>query len=526
MAEETTNKEGTDLIDVGDIEPRFDDDLEATPHGAGEERTLPGLARPREMEGPVLASLKERFAALLIDAAFLYVIYWAAMIVYRTVALGSAAGPIPASGMNGLVFHCIFLLIALLWFALPEFAFGKSAGKWFCRLCVRRTDGTQATFVSALIRNLLRPIDIILFPLLIGGAIMEWSGWHQRIGDMIGHTVVIRSLANVPRRYDVSADILASATLRALAFLFDFLLAAAFAASYALLLNPEEPLVSMLLLVLFPLIIAAFFIIPEWIAKTSPGKWLFGLAVCHEDGSAIDISGAVTRAIWRIFDMNPFGYLTCLFSMRRKRPGDTAAGSLVIRIERSWGGFVCFIGMAVLIAVVGYAGIQNRDNFMSGDFEINFLPSIDFSGRGGAADRTMPRGLAIQNFRFAAGEEANARKPSIFQPGESLLMIFDVGGFARKTGKVWLQEDLSVRYPDDSVGLKLENINDFNRELPDDGLIRFENTISLPENTQPGRYTVTITIRDQLARRELKEQRFFYVTPPEGQKPPLPKDGR
>jgi len=47
------------------------------------------------------------------------------------------------------------------------------------------------------------------------------------------------------------------------------------------------------------------------------------------------------------------------------------------------------------------------------------------------------------------------------------------------------------------------------------GPIHFANNIAIPEGAQPGRYTITLTIRDKVSRQELKEQRFFYVTPAE-----------
>jgi len=97
-------------------------------------------------------------------------------------------------------------------------------------------------------------------------------------------------------------------------------------------------------------------------------------------------------------------------------------------------------------------------------------------------------------------------------------MLFDVNGYTVKNDEVWIQEDLSISYPDGSVGLKLENINDFHQELEQGGFIRFENNIALPGNAQAGRYTITISIRDRLANKDLKEQRFFYVTPSSSKK--------
>ncbi|HPQ80158.1 MAG TPA: RDD family protein [bacterium] len=513
MEQERREVENTDLIDVSDVEPRFDD-LETERGQRDEAEKMPGMQGQQEATGPTIASLKDRFSAFAIDAAFLYCIYWVMMALYRQIALSQAAGPIPAAGKHGLIFHSLFLFIAAVWFVVPEAAFSGSLGKILCRLSIRKVDGSYPSLIGILLRNILKPLDLVLFPVLLGAALMEWGGWHQRLGDHIGRTVVLRKLTSPPRQYALSLDILATASGRALAFLIDFALFAAFAFGWALLLTPDSPLTSMMLVLFFPAFAFLFFLLPEKLSGTSPGKWLLGYAVCMEDGSAIDLSSCTIRTAWRLFDTNPFGFLTCMFSLRRQRPGDCAAGTVVISAPREWRGLAGLGAIIIACAAVLYAGMGNRDSFLHDGFQVNFLPTIDASGRSTKLS-DMPANLITMNFRFAGGNPESIRRPAIFQPGETLYIVFEVSGYRREDSKAWLQEDLSVNYPDDSLGLKLENINDFNQELLKEGPIRFENNIAIPEGAQPGRYTVTVTIRDRLARQELKEQRFFYVTPPE-----------
>ncbi len=514
MANNEKDLQGTDLIDVGDIPTEFDEDV--TRERIVQPEEVSGQADARSADGLLIAELKDRFAAFFIDAAFLYCIYWLTLLPYRAVAFGSAAGPIPASGRNGLIFNGIFLLIAFLWFVLQQFAFSSTIGKFICHLTVKKVDGSPITFMSSVIRTLLLPVDILLAPILVPMAAMEWSAWHRRIGDLVAGTLVIRRLGRPGRQYALTLDIVSSATRRALACIIDLAIVAAFTAGYALMLTPEQPVVSMILLVFFPLVLLALITLPEWLTHTSPGKWIMGLTICHEDGTGIGASTAIVRNIWRIFDCNPFGFLTAMLSVRKQRPGDTAAGSLVVTVSREWRGL---IGMACIILVtvaVLYAGSQNRANFLKSGFQINFLPSLDLTG---ASKRDLQkvrmRNLGIKNFRFAAGSPDAERRPAIFTPGETLYMLFDVGGYSMKDDKAWIQEDLSIQYPDGSMGLKLQNINDFNETIKDAGLIRFENNINLPEGAQSGRYTITITLRDRLNRRQIKEQRFFYITPPD-----------
>lgn len=517
--EERTNVEQTDLIDVGDITPDFGEPFPEPSAEVTEGGAIPQFAPPAEAAGPTIAGLRDRFAAFLLDVTFLYVIYWVTMVLFRSIAFDSAQGPIPASGFSGLIFHGIFLILAFLWFVLPEFIFHGSVGKLLCRLSVHGADGAPATFTAVFLRNLLRPLDIVLAPLLITTAAMEWTSWHQRLGDLAAHTLVIKKLARPTRQYALTLDMVSSTSRRAIAFLIDFIFFGAFVFGYGLLLNPEKPLTSMFLVVLAPVVFLILISALERLTRTSPGKWILGLSICHEDGTPLDLPGALLRTFWRPADNNPIGFATSLLSLRKQRPGDTAAGSLVVCAPREWRGFLGLIAVFIIVAATFYAGLNNRDNFLRSGFEINFLPSVDFRGVG-RPSRRVPLNLTIKNFRFAAGDPESVRSPSIFRPGERLFLVFDVDGFTLKDGQAWIQEDLSVRYPDDTVGLKLENINDFKEKLEQGGPVRFENNVALPAGAKAGRYTVTITVRDVHSRRELKEQRFFYVSIPKEAKQP------
>ncbi|MBT3182655.1 MAG: hypothetical protein HN337_09150 [Deltaproteobacteria bacterium] len=509
----------TDLIDVGDIEAAMQDEVTETPDDyENDSNDILGYEDQSGPEGPAIAEIRDRFSAFAIDALMLYIIYWPAMLIYRSVAFGSAAGPIPFIGRHGLIFNGVFLLIALLWFVLPELALNASFGKLLCNLTIRRMDGSPVSFTSILIRNILRPLDIILLPTLLITGMMEWSGWHRRLGDVLGGTVVLRKLGSRPKQYVLSLELISSATKRAVAFLIDLTFFAAFIGGYALLLNPEEPLGSMIVVLMTPVVCIFFFAFPEWVFKTSPGKWIVGLTICNEEGAAITLVGSMIRTIWRIFDTNPFGFMTILFSVRRQRPGDTAAGTVVIKIKREARGFIGLIVWFFLSIGMLYTGLNNPDNFLSSDFQINFLPSIDLNSSRKQSAVPMQKILAIRNFSFAEGDAKTPRKPSIFEPGETVFMLFDVNGYTVTKDDVWVQEDLIISYPDGSVGLKLENINDFHQELEEGGSIGFENNIALPANAQAGRYTVTINIRDRLANKDIKEQRFFYVTPSSSKK--------
>lgn len=524
MIDDPREVDNTELIDVSDIEPAFDDDNITTTEKDNAANALLRSPRSAGASAPTIASLKDRFSALFIDSVFLYAFYWVLLIIYRYIVFGDPAGPIPAGGMNGLLFHGIFLLLALLWFAIPEMAFLGSVGKLCCHLTVRKTDGSYPSFLSILIRNIFKPLDIILYPLMLSSPLMEWSGWHRRIGDLAGRTLVLKNLSGPPRKYVLSLDIIASASGRVFAFVIDIALLATFLFGVSLLFSSDEPLANMMLLISCPILIILFFALPEWLTKTSPGKLIWGYIICTEEGSTLDFSSSLVRTLWRAFDSNIFGFLSAMFSVRRQRPGDSAANTVVIIAPRELRGFIGFIAVLIVSGSTLYAGMQNRDSFLAGDFKLNFLPAIDLKGFS-VSEHQRPANLLMKNFEFASGSPANIRKPPIFHQGETLFITFEAEGFKRDKTKVWLQEDLAVRYPDNTLGLKLENINDFNQELAAEGPVKFENNIAIPATAAAGRYTLIITVRDQLSRQDLKEQRFFYVTRDSGENAPPPAAG-
>jgi uncharacterized RDD family membrane protein YckC len=516
MPEDTreTRRDSTDLIDVSDVAAEMD---EATPAPAESEEISQAISEPslepKAMEGPAPASLMGRFAAFAIDAIVLYVIYWFMMIGYRAIAFESAAGPLPARGLHGLIFHGLFLLVAFLYFLLFESVSGATPGKMICSLRLLNVRGQPPSIGACFLRNILLPVDIVLAPFVIPFASMEWTRRRMRLGDLVARTTVIRTLSSPRREFSLTLDMLPSASGRLLAFSIDLILFALLVVGYALLLTPESPLFSMMLIVLFPVVAALFFFIPEAVARTSLGKWLFGYAICNEDGSRLGTSGAFTRTFFRLFDLNPFGFLTILFSIRHQRPGDVAAGTVVCKAERQWKSLICIALTATVVLALLYAGISNRTNLLSSDFEINFLPSADMGSVGGKRAQRRPSIFTVKDFAFAAGSPDAKRSPALFKPGDKVFLVFSVMGGTRKDDKLWIQEDLTVRYPDGSTGLKLDNIIDFHEPLERPGPIELTNNIAIPEDAMPGRYVANIVIRDKNADRQITEQRFFYVTP-------------
>jgi uncharacterized RDD family membrane protein YckC len=83
------------------------------------------------------------------------------------------------------------LLLWLVYFTCMEAVKGATIGKMALGLCVVRRDGSPIGWSEALIRNLLRLVDMLLLYLV--GAMFIWnSPYAQRLGDRIAQTVVVQ----------------------------------------------------------------------------------------------------------------------------------------------------------------------------------------------------------------------------------------------------------------------------------------------------------------------------------------------
>jgi uncharacterized RDD family membrane protein YckC len=65
---------------------------------------------------------------------------------------------------------------------------GRTLGKWILGLRVTRLDGTRVHLGGAVVRNVFRPIETDLF----GFIFLAATPRHQRLGDLLGRTVVIQ----------------------------------------------------------------------------------------------------------------------------------------------------------------------------------------------------------------------------------------------------------------------------------------------------------------------------------------------
>ncbi len=100
---------------------------------------------------------------------------------------------------TGLYLFVIFVW-AVLYFVLFEgLGNGQTLGKRTLGIRVRMADGTPLGLEAAILRNLLRPADMLPGPYLVGLASIFLSARAQRLGDLAAGTVVVSERQEAPR---------------------------------------------------------------------------------------------------------------------------------------------------------------------------------------------------------------------------------------------------------------------------------------------------------------------------------------
>lgn len=147
-----------------------------------------------------VAGLATRGLAWCIDLMMLLAaIFVILMIGQVLMMLGMMAGGFVALGY-------IWALLGIFFVSYSYFVFfemywkGQTPGKRVFKLRVISASGARLAFADSMIRNLLRPVDLLLWVIPIG-AVVAWidpSG--RRLGDLAAGTLVIRDVRHEPPR--------------------------------------------------------------------------------------------------------------------------------------------------------------------------------------------------------------------------------------------------------------------------------------------------------------------------------------
>lgn len=135
-----------------------------------------------------------RIGARLIDAAVFVL-----LVPAGAVLVGAFAGVLWGDGAIGRGLVVGAVAFPLLYTPLAEIRYGRTLGKRLTGLVVAKADGTPCTTGAAVVRNLLRPLDLLLF-YGVGLVVVLATDRRQRIGDLAADTVVVRADTGDGRR--------------------------------------------------------------------------------------------------------------------------------------------------------------------------------------------------------------------------------------------------------------------------------------------------------------------------------------
>ncbi|MDO8527206.1 MAG: RDD family protein [Deltaproteobacteria bacterium] len=466
---------------------------------------------PIPQTGLHLASLRDRAASGFVDLLLLGYLYWVALFGYNQLLWHEMLRPFP-SGKHAIIFNGLFLLACYLYFFISEGIFFTTLGKFFTRLSVYSTAGEPASLLAVALRNLIRPIDYILL-ILPTWILMEKLPRRQRLGDFLSRTVVMKQSPSSQVRIPVSGRT-SSGTLRILSGIPDFAAALAWMAGIALFIDYQRPIFSFFIILLLPVFYLLWHLVWECLFQTTLGQWIFGLKIAKEEGAPIGFSEALLRALFSLFDTNPLGWVSCFLSAKNQKPSDVIAGTVVVHAKRTWHPIIGVVVSLLLIATVWFAGMVNPRNYLTPFFKMDFLSKIFTIRVGGGTALSATKGLFVKRFSFLLADRKTPRPSAEFKPGETIYFSFDVTGFAVRNNEAWIQEDLTVRYPDNAIGFKQETIVDFHQLLKEPEIpLEIVNTLALPPNAQPGHYTLVLVLHDRFSDKHLTEQRTFLVSP-------------
>jgi uncharacterized RDD family membrane protein YckC len=133
-----------------------------------------------------LAGIYSRFLAWLLDAIL---ILFGTGMVLTALSVMMAVFPGFASALGIVVY---FLVDWGYGIALETAWSGQTVGKRLLGLRVIQQSGVRIGFYHAALRNLARPVDRLPVLYLVGGVTALLSGSHQRLGDMLAGTIVVR----------------------------------------------------------------------------------------------------------------------------------------------------------------------------------------------------------------------------------------------------------------------------------------------------------------------------------------------
>ena len=142
--------------------------------------------RPQYVFGNPLGYVVARFFAFVLDITLVTV--FVTSLAYALIAINPLTG-LPTTSQGGFEATLVLgIAVALVYVWVSEALLGTTIWKLAFGLHVYNARGGMVGLARSFVRNLLRPIDL----LVVGGILAMLPG-HRRLGDLAGGTVVARS---------------------------------------------------------------------------------------------------------------------------------------------------------------------------------------------------------------------------------------------------------------------------------------------------------------------------------------------
>ncbi len=453
------------------------------------------------------ATMQERFAAFFTDSLIFIYLLGALAMALKYFTKGDLLNPFSFRGTGAILFGSTGLALHFLYYLFFEGVFLASPGKICAGLSLQKKRGGTPSLFAILVRNLFRLID---YPLvfLTGIGLIEATRRHQRLGDLVAGTVVLREVAFEGKRLPESTP-LGGSTRRTIAFLIDLAFWLPFFYGLMLLIPVQSPLISLITLNMVPTLTLLYLAITEAFFQTTIGKALLGLKVVQEDGRPATLATLLVRNLFLLVDANPVGYVCTVLSSRRQRPGDIAAGTIVVT---NWKGFRHWLAVPFMILLSGTAawfGYQNPDSFLRKGYHIK-AGKYRFEALPMSVQRLTFRGMRIEKLECGYSEDSANRK-CLYDPGHTVYLLMTLSGYTVAKDTAWIQGDLQVR--DTHRNIILDRINIINASLPagKDKSARIVTRFALHPQSLPGPYEATLTLRDLFGNTRLTESQTFTI---------------
>jgi uncharacterized RDD family membrane protein YckC len=144
-----------------------------------------------------LADLGSRIVAGIVD--YIIIVIIAGILAIFALVPWVISAPLMMGRFGAASLGGLFGILGLMWllwliyFTYFEGTSGQTIGKRLMHIRVIKEDGSRCDIGSALVRNILRIVDHLPFLYILGIILIAATEKRQRLGDMLGRTIVIKA---------------------------------------------------------------------------------------------------------------------------------------------------------------------------------------------------------------------------------------------------------------------------------------------------------------------------------------------